>query len=126
MAFESLEISRRGRVVTIAFDRPASLNAFDAVLHTEFARAIIDVAQEPDAPCDLCFIGIDQHLTRRTNDDRKLVGRNVELVQHVVRFSMLDRIEKLQQAVKFAREEANGADVTDQRVGDAVFGYLFG
>jgi len=39
---------------------------------------------------------------------------------------LLDRVEKMQQAVKFAREEANGADVTDQRVGDAVFGYLFG
>ncbi|MEU5088170.1 hypothetical protein [Streptomyces sp. NPDC021356] len=38
---------------------------------------------------------------------------------------LLDRVEKLQQAVKFAREEANGTDVTDQRVGDAVFGYLF-
>lgn len=49
MAYESLEISRRGRVVTIAFDRPASLNAFDAVLHTEFARAIVDVAQEPES-----------------------------------------------------------------------------
>ncbi len=39
---------------------------------------------------------------------------------------ILDRVEKLQQAVKFAREEANGVDVVDQRVGDAVFGYLFG
>ena len=39
---------------------------------------------------------------------------------------LLDRVEKLQQAVKFAREEANGRDVTDQLVGDAVFGYLFG
>lgn len=39
---------------------------------------------------------------------------------------LLDRVEKLQQAVKFAREEANGAEVTDQRVGDVVFGYLFG
>ncbi|MDF3288688.1 MULTISPECIES: DUF7873 family protein [Streptomyces] len=39
---------------------------------------------------------------------------------------LLTRLEKLQQAVKFAREEANGAEVTDQRVGDAVFGYLFG
>src|SRR4051794_33256548 len=38
---------------------------------------------------------------------------------------LLDRVEKLQQAVKFAREEANGEDVVDQRVGDAVFGYLF-
>lgn len=35
------------------------------------------------------------------------------------------RVEKLQAAVKFAREEANGAEVTDQHVGDAVFGYLF-
>ncbi|MDX3230953.1 hypothetical protein [Streptomyces sp. ME19-01-6] len=39
---------------------------------------------------------------------------------------LLDRVEKLQQAVKFAREEANGAEAADQRVGDVVFGYLFG
>ncbi|GAB2604063.1 hypothetical protein GCM10027168_41310 [Streptomyces capparidis] len=39
---------------------------------------------------------------------------------------LLDRVEKLQQAVKFAREEANAVEVTDQRVGEAVFGYLFG
>jgi len=39
---------------------------------------------------------------------------------------LLDRIATLQTAVKFAREEANGAEVTDQRIGEAVFGYLFG
>jgi hypothetical protein len=39
---------------------------------------------------------------------------------------LLDRVEKVQQAVKFAREEANGTEVEDRRVGDAVFGYLFG
>jgi hypothetical protein len=39
---------------------------------------------------------------------------------------LTERVEKLQQAVKYAREEANGADVQDERVGDAVFGYLFG
>jgi len=39
---------------------------------------------------------------------------------------LVDRVEKLQQAVKFAREEANALEVTDQRIGDAVFGYLFG
>ncbi|WEH42374.1 hypothetical protein OG233_24200 [Streptomyces sp. NBC_01218] len=39
---------------------------------------------------------------------------------------LTERVEKLQQAVKYAREEANAAEVTDQRVGDAVFGYLFG
>jgi hypothetical protein len=39
---------------------------------------------------------------------------------------LTERVEKLQAAVKFAREEANSAEVTDQRVGDAVFGYLLG
>ncbi|MFD8482099.1 hypothetical protein [Kitasatospora sp. NPDC059673] len=39
---------------------------------------------------------------------------------------LLERVEKLQQAVQFAREEANAGEVTDRRVGDAVFGYLFG
>jgi hypothetical protein len=39
---------------------------------------------------------------------------------------LLERVEKLQQAVKYAREEANGTEVTDQRVGGPVFDYLFG
>ncbi|WP_037606540.1 DUF7873 family protein [Streptacidiphilus rugosus] len=38
---------------------------------------------------------------------------------------LLERVEKLQQAVKFAREEANATEIVDQRIGDAVFGYLF-
>ncbi|HYF63452.1 MAG TPA: hypothetical protein VD886_11600 [Herpetosiphonaceae bacterium] len=38
---------------------------------------------------------------------------------------LLDRVEKLQQAVKFAREEANNADAVDQKVGDKVFQFLF-
>lgn len=39
---------------------------------------------------------------------------------------LLDRVAKLQTAVKFAREEANATEVQDKRVGAAVFGYLFG
>jgi hypothetical protein len=38
---------------------------------------------------------------------------------------LIERIEKLQEAVKFAREEANALEVTDQKIGDKVFGYLF-
>jgi len=37
-----------------------------------------------------------------------------------------ERVEKLTAAVKYAREEANGIDVEEQRVGEAVFRYLFG
>jgi hypothetical protein len=38
---------------------------------------------------------------------------------------ILERVEKLQQAVKFAREEANNIEVEDQQVGETVFNYLF-
>lgn len=38
---------------------------------------------------------------------------------------LLERIEKLQQAVKFAREEANNTEALDQKVGERVFQFLF-
>jgi hypothetical protein len=38
---------------------------------------------------------------------------------------LLSRVEKLQQAVKFAREEANNVEVEQQKVGEKVLGYLF-
>jgi hypothetical protein len=38
---------------------------------------------------------------------------------------LVERVEKLHQAVKFARERANAAEVTDKSIGDVVFGYLF-
>lgn len=39
---------------------------------------------------------------------------------------LLERIEKLSQAVKFAREEANNFDVEEQQIGARVFQYLLG
>ncbi|MFO0607848.1 MAG: hypothetical protein U0324_32085 [Polyangiales bacterium] len=39
--------------------------------------------------------------------------------------ALLERVEKLQRAVKFAREEANAVEVKQQKVGAAIFGYLF-
>lgn len=39
---------------------------------------------------------------------------------------ILDRIEALQRAVKFAREEANATEVTDRNAGGLIFTYLFG
>lgn len=38
---------------------------------------------------------------------------------------LLTRVEKLQEAVKFAREEANSIEVTEQKLGEKVFNYLF-
>lgn len=39
---------------------------------------------------------------------------------------MLERIEKLQKAVKYAREEANQAEAPQQAISEDVFSYLFG
>jgi len=38
---------------------------------------------------------------------------------------LLARVEKLQEAVKFAREEANNLEVEDVKTGEAVLSYLF-
>jgi hypothetical protein len=37
---------------------------------------------------------------------------------------LMERIKRLQEAVKFAREEANNIEVTDEKVGNSVFGWL--
>ena len=39
---------------------------------------------------------------------------------------LLERVERLQKAVKMAREEANGVVVESTKSGDKIFGYLFG
>ncbi|WP_344620071.1 hypothetical protein [Dactylosporangium salmoneum] len=39
---------------------------------------------------------------------------------------LVERVEKLQAAVKFAREEANAVEVVEQETGEKVFRYLFG
>ncbi|WP_338866741.1 hypothetical protein [Myxococcus stipitatus] len=39
---------------------------------------------------------------------------------------LLERVEKLQQAVKFAREEANGVEAQELKSGDSILGYLLG
>lgn len=38
---------------------------------------------------------------------------------------LLARVEKLQEVVKFAREEANNMEVEDVKTGEAILGYLF-
>jgi len=40
--------------------------------------------------------------------------------------AMLERVRKLQDAVKAAREEANGLEVTRQKLGQRLLGYVFG
>jgi hypothetical protein len=39
---------------------------------------------------------------------------------------MLERVQKLQEAVKFAREEANSTEVESVKIGKRIFDYVFG
>jgi hypothetical protein len=39
--------------------------------------------------------------------------------------TLQERVTKLQEAVKYAREEANTTEITERKAGEAVFGYLF-
>lgn len=39
---------------------------------------------------------------------------------------LLGRVERLQEAVKFAREAANDMEVEEQKVGERIFSYIFG
>lgn len=41
------------------------------------------------------------------------------------RKDMLERVDKLIKAVKYAREEANSMEVEDKKVAEQIFGYLF-
>jgi hypothetical protein len=38
---------------------------------------------------------------------------------------LLERVENLQNAVKFAREEANGTEAVDRKAGEAILSYVF-
>ena len=47
-------------------------------------------------------------------------------IQAPAKAALVGRIEKLQKAVKFAREEANTTAVNEQKIGEKVLGWLFG
>ena len=46
-------------------------------------------------------------------------------VPAVAKAAMLERVEKLRDAVRVAREKANAADVPSRKMGDDLIGYLF-
>ncbi len=59
---------------------------------------------------------LEGYWTEKRQSGAVSAARKLELVQ---------RVDKLINAVKFAREEANSVEVEDLKVGSAVFGYLF-
>lgn len=46
--YETISISRRGRITTLALDRPHMRNATNAVLHHELAQVFVDADSDPE------------------------------------------------------------------------------
>lgn len=47
--FRHIRLERRARILTIILDRPAQLNAFNALMHTELVHAITFATSDPDS-----------------------------------------------------------------------------
>jgi len=47
--YRTIKFERRGRVLYLILNRPATLNAVDALLHTELARVFRDANDDPDS-----------------------------------------------------------------------------
>ena len=53
-SYQSLEVTRAGRVVTVSLNRPEIRNAIDAGLHRELGRIFIDL--DMDDECDVAIL----------------------------------------------------------------------
>jgi len=47
--YQTIQFSRRGRVLTVTLNRPEHLNAVDALLHEELAQVFVDCSNDPDS-----------------------------------------------------------------------------
>ena len=106
--------------------------SFDASTGRLCDGACADAQDEEDA-AQPCQGGGDREASRAGRG--VLRGRHCRLLAHGEILGalpaqrgneLLPACERLQEAVKFAREEANSIEVEDQKVGAAFFDYLFG
>ncbi len=95
-SFDTLQLNRDGRVLTITMNRPEQLNAVNLRLHEELAEVFIVAAKDPDS--DVVVLtgagrafsaggDLDHILNNVTNPD--LFDEEVRLAKRIV-FSMLD------------------------------------
>src|SRR5580700_2273800 len=47
--YEAITFSREGRILTVTLNRPDTLNAVNAKLHSELARVFTDVQRDPES-----------------------------------------------------------------------------
>lgn len=95
-SYHAIQVSRKGRVLELALNRPQSLNAIDEDLHDELAKVFYDAALDPDS--DVLVItgrgrafsaGGDLSWARTMAEDPDRFERTAVRGKRIV-FSMLD------------------------------------
>lgn len=98
--YRTLIVERHGKVLTVAMNRPESLNAIDAQLHTDLTYVFADIAQDSEVEAVIltgagrafCAGGDIQWFTRMTQEEldtlfveaRKLIVDMLELPQPLI------------------------------------------
>lgn len=72
--FDTLLLSRRGRRLTVTFNRPEAMNAFDARMHPEFIDALLFAAGDPESDI-VVLTGAGRAFS---------AGGDLERMQHVI------------------------------------------
>ncbi|MFN3472525.1 MAG: enoyl-CoA hydratase-related protein [Blastomonas sp.] len=96
-SYRHLEITRDGRILTIAMNRPELLNAVNHDLHIEMSRVFDDAADDPD--CDVIVLtgngrafsagGDMDWLGQQIRGDRTPFVREIRTIRRIV-YSVLD------------------------------------
>lgn len=97
--YETIAFERRGKVLTMTFNNPEKLNAFDEEAHQELSRVFVDVAEDLDSEV-IVITGAGRAFTaggnieymQKLRDEPALMHRTVREAKRIV-FSLLD-IEK--------------------------------
>ncbi len=96
-AYKTIEIGRRGRVLTLTLNRPDVLNAIEGEMHEELSRLFVDAANDPDS--DVIVLtgagrafsaGGDVELMQRAIDDPSIFERAIVPEAKKIVFSILD------------------------------------
>lgn len=94
--YQSIKFDRRGKVLTMTFNNPEKLNAFDETAHKELSRVFVDVAEDLESEV-IVITGAGRAFTaggnleymQKLRDEPALMHRTIREAKRIV-FSLLD------------------------------------
>ena len=69
---------------------------------------------------------IDKQILNILQEDARISNADLARRVGMAPSGILERVKKVQEALKYAREQANSIEAQSQKVGEPIFSYLFG